>query len=151
MSPIESTEVLSYVQWLVMLFWLLHPVPLTVDFSLLQVKTMSIRTSVPVYDVASLIPLRRLVEVIPLKENVCLVDHIGNPFEPELSEDVRADCAESLLSSATGRQIIPCFRRGGPSEAGSRTRCIGETSLAVGDAGRSGSLRRGDHRLCHEL
>lgn len=106
MSPIESTEVLSYVQWLVMLFWLLHPVPLTVDFSLLQVKTMSIRTSVPVYDVASLIPLRRLVEAIPLKENVCLVDHIGNPFEPELSEDVRADYAESLLSSATGWQII---------------------------------------------
>lgn len=74
-----------------------------------------------------------------------------HPFEPELSEDVRADYAESLLSSATGRQIIPCFRRGEPSEAGSRTRCIGETSLAVGDAGRNGSLRRGDHRLCHEL
>lgn len=106
MSPIESTEVLSYVQWLVMLFWLLHPVPLTVDFSLLQVKTMSIRTSVPVYDVASLIPLRRLVEAIPLKENACLVDHIGNPFELGLSEDVRADYAESLLSSATGWQII---------------------------------------------
>lgn len=106
MSPIESTEVLSYVQWLVMLFWLLHPVPLTVDFSLLQVKTMSIRTSVPVYGVASLIPLRRLVETIPLKENVYLVNHIGNPFEPELSEDVRADYAESLLSSATGWQII---------------------------------------------
>lgn len=89
-----------------MLFWLLHPVPLTVDFSLLQVKTMSIRTSVPVYGVASLIPLRRLVETIPLKENVYLVNHIGNPFEPELSEDVRADYAESLLSSATGWQII---------------------------------------------
>lgn len=105
----------------------------------------------PVYGVASLIRLRRLVEAIPLEENVYLVDHIGNPFEPELSEDVRTDYAESLLSSATGRQIIPCFRRGGPSEAGSRTRCIGETSLAVGDAGRNGSLRRGDHRLCHEL
>ena len=106
MSPIESTEALSYVQWLVMLFWLLHPVPLTADFSLLQVKTMSMRTSVPVYGVASLIPLRRLVETIPLKENVYLVNHIGNPFEPELSEDVRADCAEALLSSATGRRII---------------------------------------------
>lgn len=80
MSPIESTEVLSYVQWLVMLFWLLHPVPLTVDFSLLQVKTMSIRTSVPVYGVASLIRLRRLVESIPLEENVYLVDHIGTPL-----------------------------------------------------------------------
>ena len=89
-----------------MLFWLLHPVPLTAGFSLLQVKTMSIRTSVPVYGVASLIPLRRLVETIPLKENVYLVNHIGNPFELELSEDVRADYAEALLSSATGRRII---------------------------------------------
>lgn len=80
MSPIESTEALSYVQWMVMLFWLLHPVPLTADFSLLQVKAMSMRTSVPVYGVASLIRLRRLVEAIPLEKNVYLVDHIGTPL-----------------------------------------------------------------------